>query len=458
MFTQVVSAQKLDRSQKPKPGPAPIIALVDPVTYNLPNGMTILVVENHKLPKVTATYTIDAGPIKEGPKAGVIGLLGGMLNEGTITKTKAQFDEAVDQIGAEVAVSAFGSRTSSLTRYFSEAFLLTADALRNPAFNQSSFEKLKSQSLTNLKSDERSTKAISERIVKALSFGRNHPLGEFETEQSINSITLNDVKAAYKKYVTPSRGYLVFVGDIKPEDAKALVVKAFGDWKGSVLSYPILAKVNNPEKTEVDVVNVPNAVQAEITVTNIIDLPMSSPDYHAVLLANEILGGGPHAKLFMNLREKHAFTYGAYSRTGSGRLQSSFIASASVRNEKVDSAVVEILKEINVMQTERVGSTVLQNAKNLYNGSFAIGLEKPERSAAFASNILINNLPKDFYRTYLKRLNEVNADDILRVSKKYFGYDNARVVVVGKTDQFLPGLKKAGFQIKTFDSFASPIK
>lgn len=456
-FIQSVSAQKLDRSQRPKPGPAPVITIKDPVIYKLPNGITILVVENHKLPKVSASYSIDAGPVTEGSKAGVTSLLSGMLGEGTLTKTKAQFDEAVDQMGAQVSASAGGGSVSALTRYFESAFLLMADAIRHPSFPQASFDKLKSQTLTGLKSNERSAKAISGRVVNALSYGSKHPLGEFETEQSINSITLDNVKASYSKLVTPSRGYLTFVGDIKPETAKALAIKAFGDWKGASLSLPVLAKVNNPSKTEVDIVDVPNAAQAEITVTNLIDLPVSSPDYHAVLLANEILGGGADAKLFRNLREKHAFTYGAYSSTGSGRFQSTFNANAAVRNEKVDSAVVEILREINIMRTEKVDPVVLQSAKNLYNGTFALGLENPARTASFASNILINNLPKDFYRTYLQKINAVTAEDILRVSKKYFGHDDARVIIVGKADQFVPALKKRGFTVKAFDKYAVPV-
>ncbi|MBB6499278.1 M16 family metallopeptidase [Pedobacter cryoconitis] len=457
LFVQSVVAQKLDRSQRPKPGPAPVLTFADPVIYKLSNGITVLVVENHKLPKVSATYSIDAGPITEGAKAGVLSLLGGLMNEGTTTKTKVQFDEAVDQLGADVSVSSRGGSTSALTRYFDSAFLLMADALRHPSFPAPSFEKLKSQSLTGLKSSERSAKAISGRVVNALAYGVNHPSGEFETEQSINSITLDDVKAAYSKYITPSRGYLTFVGDIKPEVAKALAIKALGDWKGTALTFPVLAKVQNPAKTEVDVVNVPNAVQSEITVTNLIDLPLNSPDYHAVLLANEILGGGADAKLFRNLREKHGFTYGAYSSNGSGRFQALFRANAAVRNEKVDSAVVEFLHEINVMRTEKVSNDDLQNAKNLYNGSFALGLENPARTAGFASNILINNLPKDFYRTYLQKINAVTADDILRVSKKYFGYDDARVVIVGNQDQFIPGLQKRGFVVKTYDKYAAPV-
>ncbi|MGY0035325.1 M16 family metallopeptidase [Pedobacter sp. NJ-S-72] len=331
-----------------------MLTFADPVVYKLPNGITVLVVENHKLPKVSATFSIDAGPVTEGSKAGVISLLSGLMNEGTTTKSKIQFDEAVDQLGANVGVSAGGGSTSALTRYFDNAFILMADALRHPAFPEASFEKLRSQAITGLKSSERSAKSISGRVVNALAYGVNHPSGEFETEKSINSITLSDVKAAYGQYVTPSRGYLTFVGDIKPETAKALAIKALGDWKGASLTLPVLAKVNNPAKTEVDVIDVPNAVQSEITVTNLIDLPLNSPDYHAVLLANEILGGGADAKLFRNLREKHGFTYGAYSSTGAGRFQSEFRANAAVRNEKVDSAVVEFLNEIKVMRTEKV--------------------------------------------------------------------------------------------------------
>lgn len=458
LLAQGISAQTIDRSHKPKPGPAPVITVGDPVIYKLANGITVLVVENHKLPKVSASYSIDAGPITEGAKAGVVGLMGSMLNEGTTTKTKAQFDEAVDQLGADVSAGAYGGSASALTRYFPEAFALMAESIRKPAFPAESFEKLKSQTITGLKSNEKSAKAISARVVNALAYGKNHPYGEFETEASITGITLDDVKAAYKKYVTPSRGYLTFVGDIKPEAAKALAEKAFGDWKGTALTLPVLTKVVNPAKTEVDIINVSNAVQSEITVVNLIDLPMSSPDYFPILLANQILGGGSESRLFDNLREKHGFTYGAYSSTGSGRFQSKFSANAAVRNEKVDSAVVEFLREINTIRTTKVTADELQNAKNLFNGSFALGLENPARTAGFASNILINNLPKDFYRTYLQKINAVTIDDILRVTKKYFNHDNTRIVIVGKTDAFAAGLTKAGFKTQAYDNYANAVK
>ncbi len=332
LAVNLMAQSKLDRSQRPKAGPAPVISISDPITYQLANGITVLVVENHKLPKISATYFIDAGPVTEGAKTGTLSIMGEMLGEGTTSMDKAKFDEATDQIGAEVSLSSGGGRASALTRYFDKAFLLMTDALRHPAFPQESFDKIKSQALTNIKGQEKSAKAISGNVVPALSYGLNHPEGEFETEASINAINLDDVKKAYATYITPSRGYLTFIGDIKPEDAKAIAEKALGDWKGTALTLPQLPVVANPAKTEVDLVDVPNAVQSEITVTNLVELPMSNPDYFPLLIANQVLGGhGGDGRVFMNLREKHGFTYGSYSSIDAGRYQTSFDATASVR-------------------------------------------------------------------------------------------------------------------------------
>jgi predicted Zn-dependent peptidase len=278
---------------------------------------------------------------------------------------------------------------------------------------------LKSQELTSLKSQSRNARAIAARVTQALAYGKNNPIGEFETEQSIQALTLQDIKDAYAKYVTPSRGYLTIIGDIKPAEAKMLAEEVFGKWSGPALTLPVLADAANPAKTEIDLINVPNAVQSEINVLNLVDLKMSDPDYFAALIANYILGGDAQSRLFMDLREKHGFTYGAYSQLSAGRFQQIFDASASVRNAKTDSAVTAFLYEINRIRTEKVSNEELANAKTLYAGSFARGLEDPSRTATFASNILINKLPADFYRTYLQKINAVTADDVLRVAKIY---------------------------------------
>lgn len=448
---------QIDRSKRPEPGPAPVIKLKDPVIYKLPNGVTVLIVEDHKLPRVSSSFYIDAGPIKEGSKAGVMSLMGQMLNEGTKDMSKAAFDEAVDKIGAEVSLNSSGGNATALTRYFSQAFELMGKAVKSPAFTQESFDKLKSQTLTGMKADEKNVKAVSARMVNALAYGKQHPLGEFETEETVKNLTLADVKTAYQQYITPSRSYLTFIGDIKPEVAQQLALKVFGPFKGRALTLPTLTPVPNPAKTEIDVIDMSNAVQSEITVTNLVDLKMNNPDYFAVLLANQILGGGSESRLFNNLREKHGFTYGAYSSVQAGRFQNLFTSSAAVRTAKTDSAVVEFINEISKLRNEKVSDEELKNTKALYNGQFALGLENPARTASFARNILINNLPKDFYKTYLQRINAVTKEDIQRVAQKYFNSNNTRVVVVGNTSQMKESLSKLNYAVKMYDRYANPV-
>ncbi len=380
------------------------------------------------------------------------------MNEGTTTMTKAAFDEAVDQMCAEVNLNSTGGNASALTRYFDKAFTLMAGAILKPAFKEESFDKLKTQAITGLKADEKNAKAISARVVSALNYGVDHPAGEFETEQTIKALKLDDVEKMYRQYITPSRGFLTFVGDIKPLQAKALAEKAFGNWKGSSISLMKLEDVKNLPSTNINLVDVPNAVQSEITVTNLVKLPMNHPDYFPALLTNSILGGNADARLFMNLREKHGFTYGAYSNIGSGRFQSVFRASAAVRNEKTDSAVREFFHEINSIRTSKVSEKELKDAKALYSGNFALTLEDPAIVASFARNIIINDLPKDFYKTYLQKINAVTAEDIQRVAQKYLSYNNARIVVVGKSEEIKQGLTKLGYPISLYDKYAKPVK
>ena len=457
LLQPAIAQTKVDRSKKPAAGAAPVISLKDPAIFTLPNGMTILVVENHKLPKVTASLNIDAGPILEGKKAGLTDLMGQMLGEGTTTMPKDKFDEAVDIMGAQVFLNANGGTAAALTRYFAKAFNLMADGLKNPAFPSASFDKLKSMTITGLKANEKSTPIIAARVNTALSYGKQTALGEFTTEETVKGLTLADIKEAYKNYITPSRSYLTFVGDITPEAAKALATQAFGNWSGKKLTLPTIPLVENPAKTEIDFVDIPTAVQGELTIGNLVNNPMNNKDYHALLVANQILGGGPESKLFMNLREKHGFTYGSYSKIGSGRFQSLFATSAAVRSDKVDSAAAEIFSEILNMRDGKISQEELDNAKAKYNGSFALGMEDPARTATYASNIFINNLPKDFYRTYLQKINAVTLADLKNVSDKYYNESNSRIVIVGNGSTILPKLMRLGYPIKKYDRFADPI-
>ncbi len=457
LFCTAAFAQTIDRSKKPKEGPAPVIKIADPAKFVLPNGMTVLVVENHKLPKITASLSTNRGDIVEGDKAGVISLMGDMLNEGTKNLSKEAFDEKVEVMGASVSLNSGGGYVSALNRYFEPSLLLMADALMNPAFEKENFDKLKSQAVTNLKSQEKNAKSISARVVNAISFGKHTARGEFQTIQTTETVTLDDVKAAYQKYLSPASSILTFVGDITPAQAREYATKAFGSWTGKKIEIAKNTPVANPSKTEIDLIDVPSAVQSEISVANLINNPYSNPDHHALVLANHILGGGAESKLFMNLREKHGFTYGSYSNLPSDRYQTMFKAGASVRNDKVDSAVAEIIREINNMREGKITAEELATAKAVYNGVFAMRMENPQTTASYATTILINGLPNDFYRTYLQKINAVTVADIKRVAQQYLNSADTRIVVVGKASAVKDGLSKLGYPVKLYDIYAAPV-
>ena len=456
LVTLQLSAQ-IDRSVQPKPGPSPKINLEKPQTFELKNGLKVLVVENHTLPRVNAALTIDNNPIFEGDKAGESNLTGSLLGSGTKTMSKDAFNEEIDFLGANLNFSSQSARLNALSKYFPKVLTMMADAIENPVFTQEEFDKEKSKLLDNLKSGENSVPNITNRVENALAYGLQHPYGEFSSEKTVNNVSLDDVKNFFNSYYKPNNAYLVIVGDVNFKEVKKLVTKLFSKWeKGTIPTNP-LPEVKNTPKTEIDFVNMPNAVQSNIAVVNTVDLKMNNPDYFAVLLANKILGGGAEGRLFMNLREDKGYTYGSYSSISSNEKTAAlFEASAQVRNMVTDSSVVQIMSEIKKLRDTKVSDEELKIAKAAYTGSFVRNVEKPETVARFALNIRTNNLPADFYETYLQKLNAVTADDIQRVAQKYFSADNARIIVVGKATDVLPNLEKVPYPIHYFDKEAKP--
>ncbi|MHB1147592.1 MAG: M16 family metallopeptidase [Lutibacter sp.] len=446
-----VTAQ-IDRSKQPKAGPAPTIHLGKPQTFELKNGLKVMVVENHKLPKVSATLILDNGPIFEGEKAGLTSIVGGMMGNGTKTISKDAFNEEIDFLGANLNVGSQSASFNTLSKFFPRILELTADAVQNPLFTQEEFEKEKAKLLENIKSGENSVANIAGKAQNALVYGKNHPYGEFETETTAKNVALADVQNFYAAYFKPNNAYLVIVGDVNFKDVKKQVTKHFNNWKkGTIPAYEI-PKVVDVAKTEINFIDMPNAVQSDISVINTVNLKMSNPDYFAAILANKIFGGGGEGRLFLNLREDKGYTYGAYSRIGNDeRTSATFKSTASVRNMVTDSSVVEFMKEIKTFRDTKVTDEELKNAKAAYIGSFVMALENPATVASYALNIVTKKLPQDFYETYLQKINAVTVEDVQRVAQKYFSEDNARIVIVGKALDALPNLEKLPYAINYFD-------
>lgn len=449
---------QIDRSTMPKPGPAPKINLEDPQRFSLQNGLEVLVVENHKLPRVSIQLRIDNPPVLEGDKAGVSSLMASMLGKGSKNIPKDQFNEEVDFLGARINFGSQSAFASSLSKYFPRILELLADAAINPNFTHDEFEKEKQKLLTSIKADEKSVASVARRVSTALAFTPKHPYGEFITEETVNNVTLTDVIQFYENNFVPANAYLVVVGDIKFAEVQNLVEEAFTPWiKASPLSFQF-SRPSDALYTQINFIDMPNAVQSEITVQNLVDLKKNDPDYLAAVMANEILGGGGEGRLFLNLREDKGYTYGSYSGIGYDKYAPSrFRATASVRNMVTDSAVVEILKEIDKMSTTPVTAEELKNTKAKYTGRFVMALEDPATIAEYALDIETEKLPKNFYKTYLEKINAITVEDVQMAAKKYLKPSNLRIVVTGKGSEILENLEKVTFKGKSIPvSFYDP--
>lgn len=428
-------ATPLDRSIVPQPGPAPKIQIGKATSFKLDNGMKVIVVENHKLPNVTYSLSLNLTPIAEGNKAGYISIAGDLLSAGTTTKTKGQIDEAIDFIGGQLSTSASSVSGSCLSKHSETLLALMQDVLLHPSFPEEELEKTRKQMISGLTSEKTDPNAVSDKVGNVVRYGVRHPYGEFATENTLNNIKREDLMGYYQTYFSPLVATLVVVGDVTPEQALASAKKYFGEWTGNavpVRTYPAPAEL---KANQVAFVAMPGAVQSVIDVTYALPLNITSSDYLAATVLNNILGGsGFQTRLMQNLREDKAYTYGAYSSMSPDDVIGNFSAGASVRNDVSDSAIVQLLFEMDRLCTEAVSAETLKSAKSIMSGAFARRLENAGTVAQFAYNISKYNLPADYYETYLERLNAITAEDVQAAAKKYLKANNCYISVVGNKD------------------------
>lgn len=455
LFSGMLSAQKIDLNAMPKPGPTPAINIAQPKTFKLSNGLTVMVVENNKLPRVSMSLSMDRPPVVEGAVTGVSDIMADQLGNGTMTYGKDEFNKKVDFLGANLNFSDGGASSNSLSKYFPEVLNLMSDAVINAKFSAEEIQKSKERAIEGIRSSEKNASAIASKVSNALVYGKNTSRGEFETVESVQRIQLADVQNFYKKYYAPDNAYLVIVGDVKYDKVKPMVEKAFGKWKKSGTVYPALEPAMNVSKTEINVVDVPTAVQSVVSVGNLNTLKMNDPQYFPATIANYILGGGGEARLFMNLREKNGFTYGAYSSMSASKYAPEFYAEASVRNEVTDKAVKEFMTEINGIST--IKPEELANAKAKLKGNFIMSLEQPATIARFAVNQKVNNLPADFYTNYLRSIDKVTTADVNNAVNYTIKPNQSRIFIAGKASEISEGLEKLGYPVRYYDSYANPV-
>ena len=455
---------QIDRSIMPESGPAPEIFFGKPQTFNLDNGLTVMVVENTKLPRASASLSFDNPLIFEGDIAGVSSILAEMVGNGTQSISKEDFIEEIDYMGASLNVTGSGAFAGSLKRYFPRVLELMASAVLEPLFTQEEFDRQKNLIKESLKTGDKDVATAANRVEGFITYGSQHPNGEFVTQESLDKASLQDAIDFYNNYSSPSNAYLVIIGDVNYDEIKSKVTNLFGSWSSKDVAASSFPSPTNPDETEIIFVDMPNGVQSVVSIINTVDFNKNNSDYFAALVANRILGGGGAGRLFNNLREDKGWTYGSYSGISeSYKTRGTVIAQAQVRNEVTDSAAVELLMELDKMKNSFVTDEELNSAKAKYTGNFVLSLENPSTIAGFARNIITQKLPEDYYNSFLENINNVTKEDVQKAANNYFLTDNTRVFITGKGSEILESIENIEYngkkiKVRYFDKYANEIE
>jgi len=457
LTSYLISFAQVDRTI-PESGPAPKINFEEPVSFELKNGLKVMFIENRKLPRASVNLLIDNPPIIEGDLNGVGIITGGIMGKGNTFQDKDSFNEEVDFMGARMNFSSQGGAASSLSRYFERVLTMFAQGALYPNFSEEEFDQEKNILLDNIKNNDKNTVSIARRVENVLAYGANHPYGEFTTVESMENIKLGDVTKYYDDYFKPNNAYLVIIGDFNIRNTEKLVKNLFGKWKNDKSLESKFAKgskneIIEPKEDEglsINVIDMPNSANSEITFQNLVNLKKTDDDYYSVLIANRIFGAGPESRLFNNIREDKGYAYGAYSSISDNKYsKAKFRASTSTRAQVTDSALVEIIKEIEKIHKIPVSSLELKNAKAKYLGEFVLAMERPSTIANYAINIERNNLNADYYKNFLSNINKVTIEDVQLAANKYFKLNNAQIVVTAKGSEVIENIEKVTFNGKS---------
>ena len=439
------------RAQFPSapPAAAPIKAAAFPPFQEatLANGLRVVLVESHRDPVVAFRLSMPAGTASvPAGKEGLSDLAATLLTRGAGSRTAEQIATAIEGAGGSLSA---GSGPDFLTLYGSVlsantalAMQLAGDAVARPTFAEREVDLARQQLLSGLQLEQAQPSAIARRAFNAALYGSN-PYGRAPTPASVRAITRADLVAYQQARLRPQGALLVVAGDITMPQLRALAGQSFGAWTGTPAAVPAMAVAPERTRPEILLVNRPGSVQSNILVGNLTTGP-ADPTRYAATVANKLLGGGTDARLFDILREKKGWTYGAYSNLSRPRGTGAFTASAEVRTEVTDSALVELLAQLRRLDTEPVPAVELANAKNALVGSFPLTVETAPQVAEEVAIVKQLGLPADYLQTYRPRLAAVTPAALEAAARRYVRPEQALVVVVGDGTKLYDRLAKVG--------------
>ena len=458
------AASKVERKNRAPISPDILrVTIPKPVKTTLSNGMRVLVLEDHRFPTVSVELHIaGAGALFEPPDLpGLADMTAQMLREGTKGRTSRQLAEEIERLGASIgAGSAFGSTAtvlsaSGLSENFDQWFGLTVDVLLNPTFPAEELARRKQQLQAYLRQQRAAPNfLVRERFNRAV-FG-NHPAATITpTPKSVDAFTPELLMKWHSDFYAPQNAILAIAGDVRAPELISKLEQWFAAWHKTDFK-PVLPANPVPAKSrKVYLVHRAGSVQTTIALGNIA-IDRRSSDYIPMVVLNYILGGGPAARLFLNLREEKGYTYGVYSEFTAVQYPGPWSAGGNMRTEVTAGALTEFFSEIRRIRDEKVSEGELTAARRAITASFALSLEQPSRILNFAVAREIYRLPDDYWETYPEKIMAVSAEDVQRVARQYLNPDAMQLVAVGDGDRIRVALEKYG-SVEAYDSSGNPV-
>jgi zinc protease len=428
----------------------------------LKNGLRVLVLENHKVPLFSMQMVILSGGLSDpADQRGLASFTASLLREGTAKRSSKEISEQVDSLGATLnanaSVSSFTSTVtaSGLVDNLDQLLEIFSDVVRNPKFPADDVEKFKSRTLASLQFlRSNPTYLAQERFNRAI-YG-NHPAALVTAPpESLRRTTVADLTQFHSGHYRPNNAMLTIVGDVKLKEVLPKIERSFGDWQRGDVSQVTIPAVQAQPDARIYLIDRPGSVQTVLHLGNL-GIQRTDPEYFPLLVMNKVVGGDAAARLFLNLREEHGYTYGAYSSFGTSKYPGTWLANSSVRTEVTEGAMREFMYELKRIRSVPVETVELENAKRALTGSFALSLEDPQALLQSIVTQKLYNLPADYWDSYPQKVAAVTAADVQRVAQRYVDLDHLQIVAVGDAAKTRAIFAKYG-TVEVYDAEGKPV-
>ncbi len=451
------------RQNPPKPGPVKAPHLPAPLEFTLANGLTVLLVEDHKLPVMTAQLAVRrGGDANPADKPWLASFTSAMLMEGT-EKRPSELQLAGDiamtggNVGSGSSYDASTVQANGLTWKADQLFDLLSDVATHPAFPQSELEGLRARRMTSLLQQKDNPNTLATKMFYREVYGEKSPYGYLDTgtEQSTKATTRDDMMQFYKSGFGPKNAVLSVAGDFTQPQLKAIAQKYFGGWTGTATKQAP-PEVSSTTEKKIVIVDKPGANQSALRIGEI-GIARSNPDFVPVSVMNDILGGLFSSRINLNLREAHGYTYGAFTQFQTRRGAGPFAVQSMVRADSTAPAISETFKEIDKMRTSEPSAEEMSMAKESYIRSLTAIFETTQQTAGTMANLFVYDLPLNYYSTLPAKITAVDGAEVQKVAEKYLTPDKMVIVVAGDRSKIGDQIKTLNMPTEAIDAEGKPV-